>query len=48
VKRLLPELGSVGAFLVFVERRGTAHRANNDMLEKVAESRASAKTDPWT
>jgi predicted CopG family antitoxin len=48
VKRVLPEPGSLGAFLAFVERRGTAHRADNDILEEVVESRASAKTDPWT
>ena len=49
VKRVVPEPGSLGAFLAFVERRGTAHHGNNQILEQVVEaSRTSAKTDPWT
>lgn len=48
VKRVLPEPGSLGAFLAFVERRGTANRATNQILEEVVESRPSTKTDPWT
>ncbi|MGA0854905.1 MAG: antitoxin VapB family protein [Luteolibacter sp.] len=49
VKRVVPEPGSLGAFLAFVERRGTAHREGNEILNHVVEtSRTSAKTDPWT
>ncbi len=48
VKRVLPEPGSLGSFLAFVERRGTAARLGNDALEAAVESRSSAKSDPWS
>jgi predicted CopG family antitoxin len=48
VKRVVPEPGSLGALLAFTERRGTAARLGNDVLEKVVESRSSAKHNPWT
>lgn len=48
VKRVLPEPGSLGAFLAFVERRGTAALPGNDALEAAVESRSSAKSSPWS
>jgi len=48
IKRVLPEPGTLGAFLSFVESEGTAHLAGNDLLEKTTESRSPAKHDPWT
>jgi len=34
VKRVIPELGTLGAFLAFVERRGTSSRTGNEISEK--------------
>jgi len=48
VKRVLPEPGSLGAFLAFVERRGSCSRPGNEILEETVETRSSAKSDPWT
>ena len=47
VKRVLPEPGSLGAFLAFVERKKIAQLPANDILEHVVEERLSAKNDPW-
>ncbi len=48
VKRVLPSPGSLGAFLAFVERRATATKSGNDLMEAAVESRSAAKSDPWT
>lgn len=48
VKRVLPPPGSLGAFLAFVERRGTATKPGNEVLEAAVEARTGAKSDPWT
>jgi len=48
VKRVLPSPGSLGAFLAFVERRATATKPGNDVMEAAVESRSTAKSDPWT
>lgn len=48
VKRVLPAPGSLGAFLAFVERRGTAAMQGNEAMEAAVEERSSAKSDPWT
>ena len=48
VKRVLPSPGSLGAFLAFVERRATATKSGNDLMEAAVESRSTAKSDPWT
>lgn len=47
VKRLVPEAGSLGAFLAFVERRGTDRLAGNEMMQQAIEDRSSNKNDPW-
>lgn len=48
VKRVIPEPGSLGALLSFVESRGTSHRPTNDIMEQTIHKRSTAKTDPWT
>jgi predicted CopG family antitoxin len=48
VKRVLPSPGSLGAFLSFVERRTTATKSGNDVMEAAVQSRSTAKSDPWT
>ena len=48
VKRVLPSPGSLGAFLAFVERRATATKSGNDVMEAAVESRSTVKSDPWT
>lgn len=48
VKRVIPEPGSLGSLLAFVESRGTARRAGNDIMEQAVENRSPAKSDPWT
>ncbi len=48
VKRVIPEPGSLGSLLAFVETRGTARRSGNDIMEQAVENRSSVKTDPWT
>jgi predicted CopG family antitoxin len=47
VKRLVPEAGSLGAFLAFVERRGTDRLAGNEIMQQAIENRSSNKNDPW-
>ena len=47
VKRLVPEAGSLGAFLAFVERRGTDRMPGNDTMQQVIENRLVNKNDPW-
>ena len=47
-KRVLPAPGSLAAFLAFAERRATAAKSGNDLLEAAVDTRSVAKSDPWT
>ena len=47
VKRVIPDPGSLGAFLSFMERKRTAELPANDILEQVVERRSTEKHDPW-
>ncbi len=47
VKRVIPEPGSLGAFLTFAEAHQTQSLAGNEVLEQAVEERSSAKEDPW-
>lgn len=47
VKRIIPEAGSLGAFLAFVERRGTSGLAGNKAMQQAIEDRSTNKADPW-
>jgi predicted CopG family antitoxin len=46
IRRVLPEPGTLGAMLNFVESNQTL-QAGNDRLEEAVEQRSSAKADPW-
>ena len=48
VKRILPEPGTLGAFLGFVEAGRTHLAEGNDEPEQAIEKRTTAKEDPWT
>jgi predicted CopG family antitoxin len=48
VKRVVPEPGTLGAFLSFVEAHGTDRLPGNEVLEASVEARPAAKPDPWT
>ena len=48
VKRIIPEPGSLGAFLTLSEAHQTQSLVGNEILEESVEERSSAKEDPWT
>lgn len=48
IKRVLPEPGTLGALLNFVETNSTHLLANNDRMEEAVNKRSSVKADPWT
>lgn len=48
VKRIIPEPGTLGAFLSFVEGNQTSQAPGNDLLEQTVDDRSAAKHDPWT
>jgi predicted CopG family antitoxin len=47
IKRVLPEPGTLGAFLGFTEANQTQALAGNDRMEEAVENRTAAKEDPW-
>ena len=47
IKRVLPEPGTLGAFLGYTEANHTGTLAGNDKMEEVVESRSTNKEDPW-
>ena len=48
VKRIIPEPGSLGAFLTFSEAHQTQSLVGNEIMQQALEDRSSAKEDPWT
>lgn len=48
IKRVLPEPGTLGALLNFVETHPTQLLPGNDRMEEAVNNRSSAKADPWT
>jgi predicted CopG family antitoxin len=48
VKRVIPEPGTLGAFVNFVETNRTADLPGNDLLESAMTEPSTAKHDPWT
>lgn len=48
VKRVIPEPGSLGAFLTYSEAHQTQSLTGNDIMEKAVEERSSSKEDSWT
>ena len=47
VKRVLPEPGTLGALLNFVETHQTRSLQSNVLLEEAVDYRSSAKQDSW-
>ncbi len=47
VKRVLPEPGTLGALLNFVETHQTRSLPSNALLERAVDYRSSTKQDPW-
>ena len=48
VKRIVPEPGTLGAFLNFVVANDTAHLPGNEALDSSENSRSTKKSDPWS
>ena len=48
IKRAVPPRGSLGAFLAFVERRATATKPGNDVMEAAVESSWVLRVDSET
>jgi len=48
VKRVIPEPGTLGAFLNFVETHDTRNMVLNEVLEETINERPAAKSAPWT
>ena len=48
VKRVIPEPGTLSAFLGFANSNRTAELPGNDLMEASIEERSSNKEDPWT
>lgn len=48
IKRVLPEPGTLGALLNFVETNPTHLLPGNDRMEEAVNNRSPAKADPWT
>ena len=48
VKRIIPEPGSLGAFLTFSEAHQTQSLVGSEIMQQAVEERSSAKEDPWT
>jgi predicted CopG family antitoxin len=46
IKRVVPEPGTLGAFMSFVEHHATASLSQNEQMEAAIE-RPSVKHDPW-
>jgi len=47
VKRIVPEPGTLGAFLNFIEVNDTARLAGNEEMKASVSARPAKKTDPW-
>lgn len=48
VKRVIPEPGTLGAFLSHVQAVGNRDYAKDDLMEKAINERSATKEDPWT
>lgn len=47
VKRIIPEPGTLGAFLTFIEANDTAHLPGNEVMDAAVNTRSAKKADPW-
>jgi predicted CopG family antitoxin len=48
VKRVIPEPGTLGAFLSHVQAAGNRNHAKDDLMEEAINERSETKEDPWT
>lgn len=48
VKRVVPEAGTLGSLVHFVEERRVIDSKRDVILEETIEDRAKEKADPWT
>jgi predicted CopG family antitoxin len=48
VKRVIPEPGTLGAFLSHVQAVGNRDHAKDDLMEEAINERSQTKEDPWT
>jgi predicted CopG family antitoxin len=48
VKRVLPDPGTLGSFLQFLNANPTSELPGNDTMEESVEYRSFSKHDPWT
>ena len=47
VKRVVPEPGTLGSFLRFMETHQTDRLPSNDKMEKAITQRSGSKHNPW-
>jgi len=47
VKRIIPEPGTLGAFLSFIETHGPTDTGRDDLMEASVNERTPVKEDPW-
>ncbi|MGJ8635191.1 MAG: antitoxin VapB family protein [Luteolibacter sp.] len=48
VKRVIPEPGTLGAMLSFVQTRAELDSEKDEILEQTVNQRPSVKEDPWS
>jgi len=48
VKRIVPEPGTLGAFLSFIETHGPTDAERDEVMEASINERPAAKEDPWS
>lgn len=48
IKRVLPERGTLGAFLGFAEANATQTLAGNDRMEDALKNMSATEEDPWS
>lgn len=48
VRRVVPEPGTLGAFMNFVETHDTPSLPGNEIMAAAVDERTPAKRDPWT
>jgi predicted CopG family antitoxin len=48
VKRIVPEPGTLGALLNFVEANDAAHLSGNERLDATVDTRSAKKAAPWS
>lgn len=47
VKRVIPQPGTLGAFLSHVQASGTNETEKDDLMEETINDRSAVKEDPW-